>query len=524
MKNITKFKRSIRAISPVISVLLMIAVAVVASLVAYAWVMGYIGFQSQNTGQAIQIPSYAPGADSGHMKVYVQNVGQGAVTVGEVYINDALAASSGDKALSEGETSELTVTLPTGVTWSAGEQVKIKVTTTSGTFMTVSGTGSSGGSGSGPSVIAASLTITAPPAATDYSVPASSTFTVTAPISLNTGSISVSALLSVPLGYTVTSTNPLIQTASTTPMDFVWTVQAPSAQQDSAQVTLTASAAGYTDGTGSFNVATDAPVGPGPATKLVFTVGTTQTFITDIVSNVITVQRQDANGIPTTTGQINVAFSSNGGDSDHFYSDQAMSDEIYGNEHLHIIDGQSSVNFYYMDIYAEGVTITASSNGLFDASLTIQVNAPQSTGQKDPSSETGNWNRPTRAYTDNTEYSDSATNGQVHTFGSYGVTIPSNAIVTSVIVRMDAWVDSSGHSEDLKLEVSADGGTNFLTATSTKSLTSSQTAYYVDITQWAAWNSVNVNQISTRVTHISTGGLDTIRLDWIPIEVQYYVP
>jgi flagellin-like protein len=38
-----KIRKNVKAISPIISVLLMIAIAVVASLVVYAWVMGYIG-------------------------------------------------------------------------------------------------------------------------------------------------------------------------------------------------------------------------------------------------------------------------------------------------------------------------------------------------------------------------------------------------------------------------------------------------------------------------------------------------
>ena len=63
---ITKFRRSTRAISPIISTLLLIAIAVVASLVAYAWVMGYMSFQTAKTGGAIQIQSFASDAN-GHM-------------------------------------------------------------------------------------------------------------------------------------------------------------------------------------------------------------------------------------------------------------------------------------------------------------------------------------------------------------------------------------------------------------------------------------------------------------------------
>ena len=148
LSSIKKIKRSIRAISPVISVLLMIAIAVVASLVAYAWVMGYMNFQTSKTGQSIQIPSYAEGItdDNMQMRLYVQNVGQGLVTVGNVYVNDAqvqiLLPANLD--LNAGETKELTVQL--NAPWHAGEQVTVKVTTTSGTFMETKGTGSSSSS------------------------------------------------------------------------------------------------------------------------------------------------------------------------------------------------------------------------------------------------------------------------------------------------------------------------------------------------------------------------------------------
>ena len=57
MRNITKVRRSVRAISPVIAVLLMIAIAVVAALVAYAWIMGYMSGTTAKAGNAIQIQS-----------------------------------------------------------------------------------------------------------------------------------------------------------------------------------------------------------------------------------------------------------------------------------------------------------------------------------------------------------------------------------------------------------------------------------------------------------------------------------
>ncbi len=73
VRRITKIRRNIKAISPVISVLLMIAVAVVASLVVYAWVIGFIGGKTTQVGKAIQIQSVA--RHRYHLSVYAQNVG-----------------------------------------------------------------------------------------------------------------------------------------------------------------------------------------------------------------------------------------------------------------------------------------------------------------------------------------------------------------------------------------------------------------------------------------------------------------
>lgn len=57
MRKIRQIKPSNKAISPIIAVLLLVAIAVVSSLVAYAWIMGYIGGSTTKTSNAIQIQS-----------------------------------------------------------------------------------------------------------------------------------------------------------------------------------------------------------------------------------------------------------------------------------------------------------------------------------------------------------------------------------------------------------------------------------------------------------------------------------
>ncbi len=145
VRKSTKIKRSIKAISPVIATLLMIAIAVVASLVAYAWVMGYMGTTTTKAGRAIDIPSFAS-AGGGNLVIYVQNVGQGPVTLsksGSIYINDQgidISSITDKLTINEGQTQALTVSYPS---WSPGQQIRIKVVTTDGTFMQTSGAGTS---------------------------------------------------------------------------------------------------------------------------------------------------------------------------------------------------------------------------------------------------------------------------------------------------------------------------------------------------------------------------------------------
>ena len=130
MKKITKIKRSVRAISPVISVLLMIAIAVAASLVAYAWVSGYMDFTTTKVGKSIQIQSITQTP-----AVYVKNVGDSDVTLKSCYINGNLDNSAtsqiSNKELSVSETFEITQF--TNFPAFFEKQITVKIVTTDGT-------------------------------------------------------------------------------------------------------------------------------------------------------------------------------------------------------------------------------------------------------------------------------------------------------------------------------------------------------------------------------------------------------
>jgi len=151
-RKIRKFRRNVRAISPIIATLLLIAIAVVAALVTYAWVMGYIGFQTGNVGKSVQITSVSDNAGQDpytaptKIIVYVQSSGSpgSSVAFSEAsgYVNGTqwttaeTAPSTTFAPLASGATATLTLTPPAGNLYS-GEQVTVKITTTSGTYSQV---------------------------------------------------------------------------------------------------------------------------------------------------------------------------------------------------------------------------------------------------------------------------------------------------------------------------------------------------------------------------------------------------
>ena len=114
MHKLKNYRKKKKAVSTVLAVLLMIAVAVAASLVAYAWSMGYLNLITGRTGKAMMIQSV--GLEGSDLKIYVQNVGQGSVSLDPaqtIYIDGILLSSPpvsiDDTQLAEGETATITV-------------------------------------------------------------------------------------------------------------------------------------------------------------------------------------------------------------------------------------------------------------------------------------------------------------------------------------------------------------------------------------------------------------------------------
>jgi len=142
MKHIARhIRRNVKAISPVLAVLMMIAVAIAGSLVVYAWVMGYIGLSTERSGQAIMIQSIANDATDTDLLVFVQNVGEGVVQLEQptcLYVNGEIVnctitgvtVSDNLASLNKGDTATLTYLEGAAI---PGEKVTVKVTTLLGT-------------------------------------------------------------------------------------------------------------------------------------------------------------------------------------------------------------------------------------------------------------------------------------------------------------------------------------------------------------------------------------------------------
>ena len=138
------FRRNKKGVSDVIAVLLMIAIAVAASLIAYAWVMGYLGGTTNKVGKAIQIQSmYYDNSTTaratfpnGMLIVYVQNVGSSPVTLSSVYTNgiiNGITTTFVPALLPINQTSTIKTDLPSS--FNPTNAVDVKVVCSDGTFM-----------------------------------------------------------------------------------------------------------------------------------------------------------------------------------------------------------------------------------------------------------------------------------------------------------------------------------------------------------------------------------------------------
>ncbi len=91
LRSLNKLKKNAKAISPLIATLLLIAIAVAASVITYSWVMSMIGSQSQQAQTSIRIDSINWGNNTAG--VVVRNVGSVSATVESVSLRKNITGS-----------------------------------------------------------------------------------------------------------------------------------------------------------------------------------------------------------------------------------------------------------------------------------------------------------------------------------------------------------------------------------------------------------------------------------------------
>ena len=135
-----------KGISPLIATLLLIAIAVAASVLTYSWVMSMVGTQSAQAQTQIRIDTVTwlnagAGAHDSY-KILIRNTGSVAATVESISIRKNEAGSSAftysmttSNSLDVGKTLEPTVTLASPIaTWAVSTSYVIRVTSSTGFY------------------------------------------------------------------------------------------------------------------------------------------------------------------------------------------------------------------------------------------------------------------------------------------------------------------------------------------------------------------------------------------------------
>jgi flagellin-like protein len=111
--KIGRFKVSRRAVSPVIATLLMIAIAVAASIIVYVWSIGLLGGLMQSGGGAQTAEQLILEAYGGGTTLTVRNVGTRSINMTAVYLNGvSQGVSATENPVDPGVSSDITIAQP----------------------------------------------------------------------------------------------------------------------------------------------------------------------------------------------------------------------------------------------------------------------------------------------------------------------------------------------------------------------------------------------------------------------------
>jgi len=139
-------RKRLSAISPIIATLLLILIAIAAGVVVYAYVIGFVGNSTSNSGSTqsiIGVDNFCASASlhacSGQAySIVVRNVGSTTIAAGtaELYFNDVTSGVSGSASctISSSVGPESTYTCNSGTSWpsgttapSAGDTLSVKI-------------------------------------------------------------------------------------------------------------------------------------------------------------------------------------------------------------------------------------------------------------------------------------------------------------------------------------------------------------------------------------------------------------
>ena len=133
--KIGKLRVSKKAVSPVIATLLMIAVAVAASVIVYVWSAGLLGTLMGGGGSQVKeqliVEAYSWPA-AGTFTLNLRNTGSSSVIVDKIYVGGTSGTVGGTTTINPGESQAITVTALTGLSLVLGTAYTVKIVTKTG--------------------------------------------------------------------------------------------------------------------------------------------------------------------------------------------------------------------------------------------------------------------------------------------------------------------------------------------------------------------------------------------------------
>ncbi len=116
-----------------------------------------------------------------------------------------------------------------------------------------------------------------------------------------------------------------------------------------------------------------------------------------------------------------------------------------------------------------------------------------------------------------------------HIFRDYNVSLPANATIVGINVRLDAWADAASGTRRMCAQLSWNGGASWTAAQQTSDLSTSQATYNLGGSantwgrSWVANDVTNAN-FQLRVTNVGSSTSRDFMLDWAAVNVYYTTP